>query len=150
MKHCKGPMEHVSYYHDVSYDHWSQKFWRKQAFTLGNSAKLYDTLGNSMVKNQDPWKFHLELLYLEHPWKFHFFLLGCMYVPKTTFCFFNTITLDGNSMSPPLFFFWNSPFWERLAAWSFRLQNFLPLGTTYRYPVYSNSPFRSTGVATTS
>ena len=45
----------------------AQKFWRKQAFTPGNSAKLCDTLGNSKVKNQDQWKFHLELLYLEHP-----------------------------------------------------------------------------------
>ena len=35
-----------------------QNFWRKQAFTTGNSAKLCDTSCNSKIKNQGPWKFH--------------------------------------------------------------------------------------------
>ena len=46
------------------------------AFTPVSSAKLCDTLGNSKVKNQDPWKFHLELLYLDNPWKFHIIFGG--------------------------------------------------------------------------
>ena len=47
------------------------QFWRRQAFTLGNSPKLFDT----------PWKFQGQKRrngnstwdFLEHSWKFHFF-----------------------------------------------------------------------------
>ena len=46
------------------------------AFTTVSSANMCDTLGNSKVKNQDPGKFHLELLYLENPWKFHIIFGG--------------------------------------------------------------------------
>ena len=50
------------------------------AFTTVSSAKLCDTLGNSKVKNQDPWKFHLELLYLENPLEIpHHFWWGVVY-----------------------------------------------------------------------
>ena len=66
------------------------KFWRKQAFIPGNSAKLFDTpwkfqhqkptpmeiphiffntLGISTYFLIDPWNFHM--LFLQYPWKFH-------------------------------------------------------------------------------
>ena len=66
------------------------KFWRKQAFVPGNSAKLFDTPwkfqgqkprpmgiphiflntpGISTYFLIDPWNFHM--LFLQYPWKFH-------------------------------------------------------------------------------
>ena len=39
------------------------------------------SVGIPSSKKKDPWKFRLELIYLEHPWKFCFFFGGNIHVP---------------------------------------------------------------------
>ena len=61
---------------------------------LGNSAKLCDTLWKFQeIKNQDPWKFHMSFLVLEHPRKFPIFLIWPLDFPAT--CSFSSITIGG-------------------------------------------------------
>ena len=55
-----------------------QEVLEKKAFTLETLQVCVTHLGNSKVKNQDPWKFRNNNLicilgFLEHPWNFHCF-----------------------------------------------------------------------------
>ena len=59
------------------------KFLRKEAFTPGNSVKLYDTLWKFHgQKNQDSWKFPM-IFFLNDPWKFHFLYNWPLKFPHT-------------------------------------------------------------------
>ena len=91
---------------------------------LRNSAKLCDTLWKFQeIKNQDPWKFHMSFLVLEHPRKFPIFLIWPLDFPAT--CSFSSITIGGWGRVIWLVhfhFLLNSPKLKGLAARAYGLQ----------------------------
>ena len=82
-----------------------KKFWRKQAFTPGNYAKVCDT----------PWKFRTygnsTWVFLEHPREFHlFFLIEPWNFLMLLHMFFLQYPWKLHVLNHPwLDFFWNSP-----------------------------------------
>ena len=102
----KTPLECL----DLSF--YPKKFQRKQAFTPGNSAKLYDTPWK--CQGQKPRAMEITRSFPAHPLKCHFFFNWPLEFPHV----FSLISLEIPCPQPlPLFGFFlkYSPFWGVLA-----------------------------------